>query len=386
MTGGRALQLAAFTVVLCGGDATRAPQNGERAMPAFFDRAAHADEPAGRSAIAPVFEAPDSPGAELGEKGKRANGVYLTPDRVVSEKVETLVDEIANKVKANAVILDIKDDSGQVTFTDEIPLARHSVRGYLQKMEKLLVALHERDIYVIGRLVCFKDQFFPIALPLAGVKEVGTGKLWRDEKGRVWIDPYSRRAHKYIAAVAVAAQKTGFDEIQLDYVRFPVDSRSEHAAFSNRWGGAKRYDAIAALLREVDSAISIPLSIDVFGLTANCDGDPNGLGQSIERLAPYIDAISPMLYLANLHDSVWRNATPETVRFRVARAVRGIRKRLPKEVVVRPLLQAFPFRAERLFGPEFIQDQIDASAQAGASGYLLWNPNGSYDAAIRSIE
>jgi hypothetical protein len=299
-------------------------------------------------------------------------------DRLMKFKVKELADWLVNRVGANAIIIDIKDDSGRVTFTNELPLAKRMGHGYVGRMRKIVKVLHKHDVYVIGRLVCFKDQFLPRVRAQTGVRDRRTGKLWRDRKNRVWIDPYSRLAHKFIADVALAAQKIGFDEIQLDYVRFSVDPESKHATYANRKGRAKRYEAIAGLLHEVDSAISIPLSVDVFGLTAYRKGDKNGLGQSIEHLAPYIDAISPMLYLANWHQSVYKNANPATVRYRVEDAVRKIRERLPDEVVIRPLLQAFPFRAERLYGPSFIKDQIDAAEGAGASGYLFWNPNGTY--------
>ena len=44
---------------------------------------------------------------------------------------------------------------------------------------------------------------------------------------------------------------------------------------------------------------------------------------------------------------------------------------------VRPLLQAFRWRAEN-FGVPFIQNQIAASDTGGAAGHLFWNQNGNY--------
>ncbi len=133
----------------------------------------------------------------------------------------------------------------------------------------------------------------------------------------------------------------------------------------------------------MDEAIRVPLSIDVFGVTAYQVGDPNGLGQSLEHLAPHIDAISPMLYLANFGKRYWEDPKPSRTYALVHNAVLGIRERLGEEIAVRPLLQAFSYRAKN-FGPPFITRQIDAATTAGSSGYLFWNQNGNYKTLSRA--
>jgi hypothetical protein len=245
-------------------------------------------------------------------------------------------------------------------------------------MEKLVKSLKAKGVYVIGRLVCFKDNLLPRLHPETAMRERGTGKIWRDQSGVAWIDPFSIVAHEHIVNIARAAQELGFDEIQLDYVRFPVEPGARNARFPNRKVKTmERHEAIAALLSQVDHALSIPLSIDVFGLTAYHPGDQDGLGQSLEHLAPYIDAISPMLYLANWPRFAWEDPKPSRTRALVHNAVRRIRRRLGDNIAVRPLLQAFKFRAQN-YGQAFIHNQIEAAETAGSSGYLFWNQSGNY--------
>ncbi len=319
----------------------------------------------------------DLPGSELTERGRSVRGVYIPVGRVATKKVRHLVDWIVNRIGADAVILDIKDDRGRVTFTREVPGAERRIHGFLKRLPRLVQALKDEGVYVIGRLVCFKDNQFPRIRPQTAIRDRRTSKIWRDQTEMTWLDPFSTVAHEYIASVARSAQEIGFDEIQLDYVRFPVDPGSRWARFPSKGATTKRYEAIAALLERVDREISLPLSIDVFGLTAYNPGDPDGLGQSLEHLAPHIDAISPMLYLANWPKRVWEKPKPSRTHALVHNAVKHIRRRLGDHIAVRPLLQAFRYRALN-YGASFLRNQIDAAETAGSSGYLFWNQSGHY--------
>jgi hypothetical protein len=324
-----------------------------------------------------LFAKHDIPGSELTERGRDLRGVYLPIGRLRKRSARQLAFWVVNNIGADAVMIDIKDDRGRITFTREIPDASGPVHGYIKKIPTLVKELKKSGVYVIGRLVCIKDNFFSRAHPDAAMYDQKTKKLWRDRNGLTWLDPYSPKVHDYIAEVARAAERFGFDEIQLDYIRFPVEPGARRARFPSRKENEPRHEALAALLATVDRAIRLPLSIDVFGLTAYHPGDQDGLGQSLEHLAPHIDAISPMLYLANWPRSAWENPKPSRTHRLVHDAVLKIRERLGDHIAVRPLLQAFRYRAEN-FGSGFILNQIDAAETAGSSGYLFWNQSGNY--------
>ncbi len=318
----------------------------------------------------------DPPGSELTARGRDVRGIYVPYPRLRSWSPKRLV-SWAKQIGADAVVLDVKDDHGRVTFRRDLPLAKGSPHGEVRRMSRILSALHDEGIYVIGRLVCFKDDNLARVRPGEALRHRRTREIWRDRGDFAWIDPHSAVAHEHIAGVARAAEAIGFDEIQLDYVRFPVESGVVNAVFPRKEGDLERHEVIAALLSRVDRSISIPLSIDVFGLTAYHPGDADGLGQSLEHLAPYIDAISPMVYLANWPRRFYENPTPVSTHALVNGAVRAIRRRLGDDIAVRPLLQAFPWRAKN-WGTPFIHNQIDAAVAGGSSGYLFWNQAGSY--------
>jgi hypothetical protein len=325
---------------------------------------------------APPEQPADAPGSELTARGRGLRGVYAPYRKVVRSKPEAFAKWVES-LGADAVIIDVKDDRGRVTFSRGLAYAKGPMHGGVRDMAAVVRALHERGIYAIGRLVCFKDQALALLKPVTALRRRGTDAVWRDRGGLAWVDPHSEIAREHIVTVARAAEALGFDEIQLDYIRFPVEPGARSAIYPNKDGEPARHEVIAGTLEAVDRAIRIPLSIDVFGLTAYHPGDADGLGQSLEHLAPYVDAITPMVYLANWPRRYWENPDPVTTHALVEGAVREIRERLGDGIAVRPLLQAFRWRA-KLYSHAFIADQIRASQEGGSAGHLFWNQGGNY--------
>jgi hypothetical protein len=48
--------------------------------------------------------------------------------------------------------------------------------------------------------------------------------------GHYWLDPYNKTNWDYAVDLAQDAAKRGFDEVQWDYVRFPVEGARSTAA------------------------------------------------------------------------------------------------------------------------------------------------------------
>jgi len=320
---------------------------------------------------------PSESASELTDRGRDIRGIYLPVGMVRSWKPKKLITHVRG-TGADAVIIDVKDDMGRVVFRDDLPHATGRPHGYHRHMAELVREFHAHDIYVIGRLVCFKDNLLPGLRRETAIQDSLTGGPWKDRNGKKWIDPYSPLARTYLTSVAVAAEALGVDEIQLDYVRFPVEPGTRQARYGNRRAGLPRYQAIADLLEQVDEAIRIPLSIDVFGLTAYHPEESEALGQRLEYLASHVDVISPMVYLANWPRDYWENPSAERTHAVIRGAVKKIRERLGDRVVVRPLLQAFKWRSHD-WGDGFIINQIDAARDAGSGGHLFWNAGGNYD-------
>ena len=308
----------------------------------------------------------------MSEAGKKARGLYITPMYLFGMGAERTA-AVVRKAHLNAVVIDMKDDNGHLVYPTRIPLGEKQRYVLIQDPAAMVRAFHQQGIYVIGRVVAFKDGRLPLARPDLAVRS------WRRAQrlfsaGSYWLDAYSAEVQDYLIDIASELQGFGFDEIQFDYVRFPKG----HAGTLATWlhqnkDSPDRAQLIASFLERADRALAIPISADVYGLTTLVDGDPRTLGQTIENMAKYIEAVSPMMY-ANGMGTYFRN---QRVTADVVYLIEcGLRRARAKAggIVLRPYLQAYANSVEGFWGPDFVSNQLRAAERAGADGFLLWNP------------
>jgi len=281
--------------------------------------------------------------------------------------------------------LDVKDENGQVGFAaGSVPLAAKvgAARNFYVPREAARL-VHERGLYLIGRVVVFEDPILAQARPDLAIRRSG-GSVWRDAAGLGWTSPYDRRVWDYNVDIAAAVARAGFDEIMFDYARFPSDGDVGAAVYRNRGSLAKR-DAIPAFLRYAArrlEPLGVRISAAVFGLSGTRD---LGIGQSPRRMAPYLDTVYAMTYPSLFGPGELGLADPSaTPGATVARALRRFQRTLRgRDVLLVPWVQDFSFSTP--YGIAEVRAQIDAARLAGAKGFMLWNAHGVYtDGALAS--
>jgi hypothetical protein len=277
-----------------------------------------------------------------------------------------------------AIELDVKDENGEVGFVPRsVPLASKvgAARDYYEP-RGVARLVHSRGMYLVGRLVVFEDPHLSHGRPELAILR-HDGSVWEDLAGLGWTNPYDRRVWKYNVDLAVAAARAGFDEILFDYVRFPSDGDVQGTVYRNR-GSLTKHDAIPAFLRYAArrlDPLGVRISAAVFGLSAVRD---LGIGQLPRRMAPYLDHVYPMTYPSLFGPGELGLSDPgRTPGATVDRALRRFEKKLRgRAVLMVPWVQDFTL--EIRYGLQQVRAQIDAARRAGAKGYLLWNPRGTY--------
>jgi hypothetical protein len=288
------------------------------------------------------------------------------------------IDEYLAMPGLNTLQLDIKDENGEVGFLSGAPPAARRIgaaKAYYRPRQVAAKA-RRKGVYLIGRLVVFQDPVLAEARPQLAVAATD-GSVWRTSAGHAWVNPYDKRVWAYNVAVAKAAAKAGFDEIQFDYVRFPSDGDVSSAVFRGGRKGANGW-VIAAFVQYAAKRLrplGVRVSVDVFGLSATRD---LGVGQVPRRLARYVDAIYPMVYPSHYRSGEHGLDDPSGAPgLTVARSLRDFRKALRgRDAKLIPWLEDFSLGRTRT--PEEVQEQIDAARRGGAEGFLLWNPLGEY--------
>ena len=140
---------------------------------------------------------------------------------------------------------------------------------------------------------------------------------------------------------------------------------------------------LGELLRRIDEAVTVPLSVDVFGLTAFNVDRYESLGQHLEEWTAYVEIFSPMLYLNAMRH--WGLRLPNRSYALVYQGVSQLRERLGPRAVIRPYLQSFA-RGSDGFHPQFIADQVRAARDGGADGFLFWHPGGDYQMLFQGLQ
>ena len=311
---------------------------------------------------------------------------YGVADKGIRERVFSLLD----RTELNAVVIDVKGDRGLIPYRTTVPAALEAgALGpvIMKDFDQLLADLKGRHVYTIARIVSFKDNILAAAHPELAVIDTRTGKPWIDNEKLAWVDPTREEVWDYIIAVAKEAALKGFDEIQFDYVRFPTDGKLAAAKYSKPITPQVRIETIAGFLAKARKELGptgVFIAADVFGYTAFNENDTD-IGQRIENMAPHLDYFSPMVYPSGYHMGIPGFRNPVNHSYEIVReSVRLTRKRTEGMAVqVRPWLQDFKDYAfdKRIFGVSEIQAQVRGAEEAGATGWMLWNPRNDYTAA-----
>ena len=298
---------------------------------------------------------------------------------------------LADTSEVNALVIDVKDDTGYLTFRSEVPTAvaigaNRQMRA--RDAASRVQALRARGIRAIARIVVAKDPLLAEQHPAWAIR-TADGGLWRDRHGTAWVDGFRDSVWIYAAQIAAEAVRMGFEEVQFDYVRFPDESRARLAAavFGGRRGDESSRDGVARnlrLLRERTRALGVPFTIDVFGLTTSARTDM-GIGQYWEDLVQVADVVLPMVYPSHYYRGFYEFKHPNSEPYGVVKRALddGVQRSraIGATAEVRPYLQAFTLGLPR-YEPKHVREQIRATEDAGLAGWVLWNPRSAYDPRI----
>jgi hypothetical protein len=314
--------------------------------------------------------------------------LYVNAWAFSSGKLAQLVD-LADSTEINAFVVDVKDDTGCLLYPSDVKVAQdigatRCVRT--RDLRSRLDTLRAHDIYVIARIVVAKDPLLAEHRPEWSVQH-RDGGLWRDRIGSAWVDAFNDSVWIYAAQLAEEAVHLGFAEVQFDYVRFPDEPKEAMASaiFQSRKAGESQRSGVqagVAILISRLQPLGVPITFDIFGLTASTTGDL-GIGQVWEDFAAVADVVLPMVYPSHYYRGSYGLAVPNAEPYRVVRnALReAIARNEPLErgATIRPYLQAFTLgRRKPRYTPHEIREQIRAAEELGITSWVLWNPRSVY--------
>src|SRR5438105_11729580 len=317
-------------------------------------------------------------------------GLYVNAWAFGSPKLWHLV-RLADETEINAFVVDVKDDTGCLLYPSAVPTAQQIGANACTRAKDAkarLDTLAAHGIYAIARIVVAKDPLLAERKPSWSVKDRTTGGLWRDRIHSAWVDAYNDSVWIYSAELAREAVRLGFQEVQFDYVRFPDEPRERMATaiFPAHRPGVTQREAVrahVALLKDRLRPLGVPVTFDIFGLTASVTTGDLGIGQVWEDFVSVADVVLPMVYPSHYYRGAfgyaWPNGQPDhIVRSAVTDPLHRSRP-LPGSAEIRPFLQAFTLgRRLPRYTPFEIREQIRAAEDLGITSWVLWNPRSVY--------
>ncbi|HMM42382.1 MAG TPA: putative glycoside hydrolase, partial [Thermomicrobiales bacterium] len=291
--------------------------------------------------------------------------------------------QIVESTEVNAIVLDLKDSTGQVFYDTNVAMASTiDAKNPKFDVQTRLKEMKDRGIYTIARIVCFEDPLLANARNDLAIHDVTTGGLWTTWNGLAWVNAHQREVWQYNIDLAVEAANLGFDEIQLDYIRFPSDGLLENADYGDQYANEPRLDAITGFLGQMQAALKPTgslLAVDIFGLTMWDDGD-GGIGQNFAAIAPLVDIVCPMIYPSHFYPGDLGLDIPNNHPYEVIHSslVNGAAKMPDAAYKLRPWLQDFSYGEGIEYGDAEVAAQIQAADDFGGNGWMLWSPSNEY--------
>ena len=229
----------------------------------------------------------------------KVKGIYVSGPMAGTAGMDNLI-ALVDRTELNALVIDVKNDDGYLTCELDVPLVEQigSEKHYIKDLPALVQTCKEKNIYLIARVVAFKDPILAEKMPEWSLHN-SDGSIFRDKSGLAWVNPYRKEVWEYLASVGEAAIKAGFDEVQYDYVRFSTDSRMKQVDFGDSTKGRTKTEAISGFTLYASERIHAAggqISADVYGVVIDSEEDQQIVGQNYVEMSRSLDAISPMIY------------------------------------------------------------------------------------------
>lgn len=300
--------------------------------------------------------------------------IRIAPEDLLdSQKWEALL-ALADSTGINGIVVDLKTEDGTVVYRSDNATANSigAVSSYFE-LSDVVAEARARDLYLIGRIGVFQDDFLTADQPEHAVlNEDGT--LWRSRNGFAWLDPSDPASFEYAIDLAEEARLAGFDEIQFDYVSYPFGGDVSLATFDGGYNQEVRVASINAFLTRAYSVLhpmGSTVSSTLLGIVLESSAD-EGVGQRPGSMSRIVDVLAPTLYTTN-YGAGWKNLeNPDEHAVEIVDgALRGGSQKLDGYGYLRPWLQTWAISKGD-------QRAVQTSVYDEGMGWMLWSNSANY--------
>jgi hypothetical protein len=321
----------------------------------------------------------------------KVKGIYVTAPAAGSARIDDLI-ALVDNTEINAMIIDIKDDHGKISYAMDGTRASEigAVTNIISDMPALISKLKAKNIYLIARIVAFKDPYLAEQKQELAIRNKD-GSIYRDNNGEGWVNPYNRQVWDYLVEIAAQAAAIGFNEVQFDYIRFSTGQGISETDFGEDAKSITKEEIITEFTKyayEKIKPLGVFVSADVYGTIISSSIDAGLVGQNYVDMSKYLDYICPMIYPSHFGEGNYGIEYPDREPYNIIRKVLNASQEnlslIPEgehKAVVRPWLQAFTatwIAHYMQYGGDEIRAQIDGVDSVGYDEWILWNAACNY--------
>lgn len=224
-------------------------------LPPFLQMFRREEKDPGASASVPdpgsVSVVIDADGSLTGEPQPQqspGHGLELALGEVTGGTAAAKLEEAG----AQALILQVKDQSGQLAWHSELFTADWAEVNAPQTNNDALKQWNEGEVYTVARVCCFRDDSVPYSMNKLALRKGNYN--WRDELGLRWLSPAQDDAQAYIAGLCGELAGLGFDEIVLEQFFFPVQGNVAGINRGDSYDSSRFTAELEQLLTQVQTA------------------------------------------------------------------------------------------------------------------------------------
>ncbi|MFN0028363.1 MAG: putative glycoside hydrolase [Acidimicrobiales bacterium] len=291
---------------------------------------------------------------------------------------------LLDRGEIDTVVLDLKDESGAVTFGTAVALAADigAVSATAPSLDDAVQELHGHGARIIGRVVTFSDPRLTRWAWANGrpewVLQDRTGQPL-DALGGV-ANYVQQPVREYNLALAEEAARAGIDEILWDGLGRPEGDPEEMVVPGLTGTGRTTADMMVEFLGQARARLRALGVYHGASLSPVAATRPENVGQPVDRMAAVVDVIAPRLFPSSLEAGECGLTAPAT---RPAEAVTCLAGPFQAQLagtaaVLMPWVPDGTVDGV-VYGPAEVTAQIQAAAALATGGYVRFNPASRYD-------
>ena len=234
-----------------------------------------------------------SDSSDQGDTSQEEQPQVQTSSAILQVPLSAILDgsaaQLAQQQGADSVIVDMKNDKGQLGWSSQQALAsaRQTDAQDAQINEKL-ESWNQGDVYTVARMSCFLDE--AVGSQMAYTLQTTSGYRWKDDAGMHWTDPSNQQVQNYLIELMTELARMGFDEIVLDHCGYPT--QTDGPLGNIRYGDqavAQVMDGFLAKAAQALESYGTKLSLEVSqeqaaGQDSNSGLTPQSINQYAQRI------------------------------------------------------------------------------------------------------